>query len=98
MGGGGFAFHAGVWGGVLCKVFILASIMHGVAGDNHRRSHGDGSAPHGELVGDGIVGTAAAGARLTSGGSWGEIGERLVTPVTPVTAAERTGFHCRDLP
>lgn len=46
----------------LCKVFVLTAVMHGVAGDDHWRGHGDGSAPHGELVGDGIVSTTAAGA------------------------------------
>lgn len=56
----------------LGEVLVLTAIMHGVAGDDHRRGHGDGSAPHGELVGDGIVSTAAAGARLTRGGSWVE--------------------------
>lgn len=39
---------------------VLTAVMHGVAGDDHRRGHGDGGAPHGELVGDGVVGTAAA--------------------------------------
>lgn len=54
----------------LYKIFTLTAIMHGVAGDDHRGRHGDGSAPHGELVGDGIVGTAAAGARLACCGPW----------------------------
>lgn len=60
------------WGGRtgLCKVFVLTAVMHGVAGDNHRWGHGDGSTPHGELVGDGIVSTAAAGAWLARSGSW----------------------------
>lgn len=40
--------------------FVLTAVMHGVAGDDHGRGHGDGRAPHGELVGDGIVSTAAA--------------------------------------
>lgn len=55
----------------LREVLALTSVMHGVAGDDHRRGHGDCGAPHGELVGDGIVSTAAAGTRLARGGSWG---------------------------
>lgn len=51
-------------------LFVLTAVMHGVAGDDHRRSHGDGGAPHGELVGDGIVGTTVAETRLARGGSW----------------------------
>ncbi len=58
--------------GGLCAVFALTAVMHGVAGDDHRWGHGDGSAPHGELVGDGIVSTAAAGAWLARSGSWKE--------------------------
>lgn len=44
----------------LYEVFVLTAVMHGVAGDNHRGGHGDGSAAHAELIGDGIVCTAAA--------------------------------------
>lgn len=74
-GGGGLRAGGAPLGGVgelimrgrggrrrLCEVFVLTAVMHGVAGDDHRRGHGDGSAPHGELVGDRIVSTAAAGA------------------------------------
>lgn len=59
----------GGWRGLI-KVFLLAAIMHGVAGDDHRWGHGDGSTPHSELIGNRIVSTAAAGARLTRCGSW----------------------------
>lgn len=54
----------------LYKVFVLTAVMYGVAGDNHRRGHGNGSATHAELVGDRIICTAAA--RLASSGSWKE--------------------------
>lgn len=43
--------------------------MHGVAGYDHWRGHGDGGAAHGELVGDGVIRTAAAEARLARRGS-----------------------------
>lgn len=49
------------------KVFVLTAVMHGVAGDDHRRGHGNGGAAHAELIGDGIICTAAA--RLASSGS-----------------------------
>jgi len=49
-------------------VLALTAVMHGVAGDDNRRGHGDGGAPHGELVGDWVV--RAAAARLAGGGSW----------------------------
>lgn len=68
-GGEGGFFSCGGIGG-LCEVFVLTAIMHGVARDDHRWGHGDGSAPHGELVGDRIVSTAATGAGLTRSGSW----------------------------
>lgn len=55
---------------VFNKVFVLTAVMYGVAGDDHRRGHGDGSATHAELVGDRIICTAAA--RLASSGSWKE--------------------------
>lgn len=42
--------------------------MHRVAGDDHGRRHGNGSTPHGELVGDGIVSTTAAGPGLSCSG------------------------------
>lgn len=48
----------------------LTAVMHGVAGYDHRRGHGDGGAAHGELVGDGVIRTAAAKARLARRGSW----------------------------
>lgn len=48
----------------------LTAVMHGVAGYDHRRGHGDGGAAHGELVGDGVIRTAAAEARLARRGSW----------------------------
>lgn len=54
----------------LYKVFVLTAVMYGVAGDDHRRGHGNGSATHAELVGDRIICTAAA--RLASSGSWEE--------------------------
>lgn len=46
----------------------LAPVVHGVAGDGHRGRHGDGRAAHGELVGDGVIRTAAAGTLLGSCG------------------------------
>lgn len=49
------------------EVFVLTAVMHGVAGDDHRRGHGNGGAAHAELIGDGIICTAAA--RLASSGS-----------------------------
>lgn len=52
------------------KVFILTAVMHGVAGDDHWRGHGNCCAAHAELIGDGIICTAAA--RLASSGSWEE--------------------------
>lgn len=52
------------------EVFVLTAVMHGVAGDNHRWGHGNGGAAHAELIGDGIICTAAA--RLASSGSWKE--------------------------
>lgn len=48
---------------------FLTAIMHGVAGDDHGGGHGNGGAPHGELVGDRVVRTAAAGTGLACGGS-----------------------------
>lgn len=42
--------------------------MHRVAGDGQGGGHGDGGAPHGELlVVDGVVAPAGAGARLPAG-------------------------------
>lgn len=71
------------------EVFVLTAVMHGVAGDDHRRGHGNGGAAHAELIGDGIICTAAA--RLASSGSWKEknrsckmmshqIGVKRITP------------------
>lgn len=69
----GISHHAGRGGRRgLHDVFVLTAVMHGVAGDDHRWGHGDGSTPHGELVGDGIVSTAAAEAWLARSGSWKE--------------------------
>lgn len=60
----------------LCRVFVLTAVMHGVAGDDHRRGHGNGGAAHAELIGDGIICTAAA--RLASRGSWKKRGHGLL--------------------
>lgn len=53
----------------ISEVLVLTAVMHGVAGDDHWRGHGNGSAAHGELVGDRIVSTTAAWARLACRGS-----------------------------
>lgn len=60
----------GGWGGWTCRgrPLALAPVVHGVAGDGHRRCHGDSRAAHGELVGDGVMRTAAAGTLLGSCG------------------------------
>ncbi len=50
------------------RPLALAPVVHGVAGDGHRRCHGDSRAAHGELVGDRVIGTAAAGTLLGSCG------------------------------
>lgn len=50
------------------RPFALAPVVHGVAGDGHRRGHGDSRAAHGELVGDGVIRTAAARTLLGSCG------------------------------
>lgn len=77
----GISCHAGGRGGrgALCRIFVLTAVMHGVAGDDHRWGHRDGSAAHGELVGDGIVSTAAAEAWLARSGSWRKINTLITT-------------------
>lgn len=50
------------------RQLALAPVVHGVAGDGHRRCHGDSWAAHGELVGDRVMRAAAAGTLLSSCG------------------------------
>lgn len=59
-----------VGGNWICRghPLVLAPVVHGVAGDSHRRCHGDSRAAHGELVGDGVIRTAAARTLLGSRG------------------------------
>lgn len=64
----------------------LTAVMHGVAGYDHRRGHGDGGAAHGELVGDGVIRTAAAEARLARRGSWRNINISVIS-LSPKTKA-----------
>lgn len=64
----------GVGGFWTCRgrLLALAPVVHGVAGDGHWRCHGDSWAAHGELVGDRVMRTAAAGTLLSSCGPCGE--------------------------